>query len=1020
MRFGAHFIRSSTTRRLDWRSGLAVCLLQAWLCGVVAAQYRPYRFDHWTTDNGLPQNTIRSLVQTRDGYVWLTTFDGLVRFDGVRFTVFDQSNTPALVSNRFTQIAEDKDGTLYAATEEGPLTVYRRGVFTSYTPANGLPGPGAGLLTPDRHGELLIRFEGRAVYLRDGKFIPAPPESQPNQQRNFYLGPSGRLWVVDQQGVKLDQDGKLIHYPFAFESLNMDFQVKLYEDRAGSLWVGSVSGLYRVRDGVVTHYTEKDGLPPRAFIRPYAEDPDGGIWFIFGGVRTTENRLARFKDGRFTFFDAESGLPQTDIGAIISDREGAIWIGASTGLYRARKQLITAYSTGQGLLGKEVYPLLETRSGDILIGTMEGLSRFRAGRSIQQLPPLFGLTLAQALWEDPRGRLWVGHIGGLHWYENGKSKKASATALGTTYAIRPDRQGQVWVGGGDGLFKFNHDQITAHYTTKNGLPNNQVKVIHEARDGALWLGTYGGLARLKDGQFTYWTTKDGLGSDNVRALKEDADGTFWIGTYDGGLSRWRDGRFFNYTIDNGLFNNGVFAMLEDRRHNFWISCNKGIYRVNRAELNDLAEGKIPRLNCIVYGKQDGMLSTECNGGRQPAGLIAADGKLWFPTQDGVAVIDPEAITANPLPPPVEIEAVTIDPHPVAFASSVQVQPSQTSLDITYTALSLSKSELIRFKYKLEGLNDDWIEAGARRTAYYSYLPPGQYTFRVSAANADGLWNTEGRALKVIVIPPVYRTWWFIVLVAVSVLGAAFGVYQYRVAQLRKRHATREAFSQQLLASQEAFAQQLIESQEQERQRIAAELHDSLGQNLLIIKNRAALVSLNSKDVAEAQQQFNDITASTTHALEEVRQIAYNLRPYHLDNLGLTNSLEAMIDKVESSSGIRFSYDIAPLNNALPKDGEINFYRVVQEALNNIVKHSQATRARVQVVRDEQIVYLTISDNGQGFNVQATTEANGRRGFGLTGMVERVRMLGGTHSIDSAPGQGTTVTVEVALQRIATG
>lgn len=567
---------------------------------------------------------------------------------------------------------------------------------------------------------------------------------------------------------------------------------------------------------------------------------------------------------------------------------------------------ITAYSTGQGLPGKEVYPLLETRSGDILIGAVLGLSRFRQGHIIEVLSKP-GLAYPQALWEDPRGRLWIGHLGGLHRSENGQMKEVYAGMLDTVSVIRPDREGNVWVGAERGLFKFKAEKMVAHYTTKDGLPGNDVKAIHETRDGALWIGAYGGLARLKDGQFTSWTTKDGLVSDRVRSLYEDADGTLWIGTYDGGLSRWRDGKFFNYTIENGLFNNGAFAILEDRHHNFWISCNKGIYRVNRAELNDLAAGKIARLNCSPYGKQDGMLNLECNGGRQPAGLIAADGKLWFPTQDGVAVVDPDAVTANALAPPVEIEAVAIDRNNVAFTSGVQIQPSQTSLDITYTALSLVKSELIRFKYKLEGLNDDWIEAGARRTAYYSYLPPGQYTFKVIAANSDGLWNTEGRALKIVVIPPLYRTWWFIVLVALSVLGVAFGVYQYRVAQLRKMHETREAFSQQLLASQEAFAQQLIESQEQERQRIAAELHDSLGQNLLIIKNRAALASLNSKDVEAARQQFNDITASTTHALEEVRQIAYNLRPYHLDNLGLTNSLEAMIDKVESASGIRFSH-----------------------------------------------------------------------------------------------------------------
>ena len=278
-----------------------------------------------------------------------------------------------------------------------------------------------------------------------------------------------------------------------------------------------------------------------------------------------------------------------------------------------------------------------------------------------------------------------------------------------------------------------------------------------------------------------------------------------------------------------------------------------------------------------------------------------------------------------------------------------------------------------------------------------------------AVNGDGIWNREGASLRVVVIPPFYRRWWFLVLVALAAGGAVYLAYRDRVARLEKRQA-----------AQEAFAQQLIASQERERKRIAAELHDSLGQTLLIIKNRSLLASLTPQEAAAAKRQFDEITSSTTQAIEEVRQIAHNLRPYHLDNLGLTNSLEAMIDKVESVSGIRFSYDIAPLDGALPQEGEINLYRIIQEAINNIVKHSQATRARVEVARDERGIYLTIRDNGQGFDLKATTAERRRRGFGLNGIAERVRMLGGTYHLDSAPSAGTTLTVELALENARKG
>jgi signal transduction histidine kinase/ligand-binding sensor domain-containing protein len=977
-----------------------------------------YRVDHWTTDNGLPQNTIRGLVQTRDGYLWFTTFDGLVRFDGVHFTVFDRNNTPGIVNNRFTRINEDKNGTLYAAMEAGGITIYRNGIFTSYTQVNGFPGTTAFELIPDPQGEMLIKTGMNAsYYFRDGKFILAPPEYQSNHEKNIYCSPSGKFWTFDWKGIYRHTDGYVLHYPFPFKSLNMEMHVILYEDQTGKLWINNQTGkLYQLQNGTVTSFGEKDGLPQGTFTRSYCQDYDGGIWSIAGDVRSQHNKLIRFKDGRFTVFGKESGMPETDIGQIITDQEGTIWAGTSTGLYRIRKQLITTYSTQQGLTGKEVYPLLQTRNNDILAGTTLSLSRFRNGRfsPVLSLPQL---AFAQALWEEPGGRLWVGHIGGLSWYENGKLTEPYPTRFATVLAIRPDRAGNVWVASETyGLFKFKGDKIIANYTTADGLPGNDVKDIHESPDGTLWFATYGGLVALKDGRFTAWTTKDGLASDHVRSIYEDADGVLWIGTYDGGLSRFRDGKFFNYTIDNGLFNNGVFCILEDRRHNFWMSSNRGIYRVNRLELNDFADGKLAQINCLAYGKSDGMLNTECNGGRQPAGIIDADGTMWFSTQDGVAVIAPDAVTTNPFAPPVEIESVTIDRKPTTMEtlqsaihnpqSAIILNPSQISLDITYTALSLVKSDLIRFRYKMEGLDKDWVEAGMRRTAYYAYIPPGEYTFRVIAANSDGVWNTQGKAIKIIIIPPFYRRWWFIVLVIVVTLGLMFLIYGYRISQLERERTAQQAFSQQLIASQE-----------DERKRIAGELHDSLGQTLLIIKNRAYMgaKTVDSIEVAPdvAREQFDEISDSASEAINQVREISYYLRPSQLERLGLTIAIEEMLQQVAESSSIRFDFEISQLDGAFSPESEINFYRIVQECANNIIKHSGATQAEVCISRDDQVVELIVHDNGKGFDPNALqTNGASKSGFGLTGIAERVRILGGKYAIESVPESGTTVEVRI--------
>jgi signal transduction histidine kinase len=544
------------------------------------------------------------------------------------------------------------------------------------------------------------------------------------------------------------------------------------------------------------------------------------------------------------------------------------------------------------------------------------------------------------------------------------------------------------------------------WTTKDGLAGDEVKVIIEGATGDLWIGCYGGLSRFKDGRLTTWTERDGLASNAVRALYEDGDGSLWVGAYDGGLTRFKDDRFTRYTTKEGLFNDGAFQILEDARGNFWISCNRGVYRVSKHELNDFAAGRLSSITSVAYGRSDGMPNPECNGGRWPAGVKTRDGKLWFPTQDGVAVIDPEAIPRNDRPPPVVIESFLLDRAPVAPLSPdrpVRIAPGWKNFEIEYTALSFINSERIRFKYKLEGLDQDWTDAGTRRAAHYSYVPPGDYVFRVIAANSDGVWNTEGQGLRVIILPPVYRTWWFVTLAAIGAAGLLWLAWRYRVVNLKQAHA-----------AQQAFSRQLIESQEGERKRIAAELHDSLGQRLVVIKNLALIVLSSPSRNGDAREQLEEISAEASHAIGEVKEISHNLRPYQLDRIGLTKAVEAIVRTARSASEIVFTAEIDNVDDALPKDLEINFYRVVQEGVNNILKHSRATEAGVTIRRDPDGLRLTIRDNGKGFTPGAARLDSPRGGFGLIGVAERAQLLGGKAVIQSAPGHGAMISLKISL------
>ena len=948
-----------------------------------------YHLDSWTTDNGLPQNSIRSITQTRDGYLWMTTFDGLVRFNGVQFKVFDKSNTRGLSTNRFTALYEEKEGTLWAGTGDGGLTRYRNGMFTSYTAADGVPPGQVMAFAHDLKDELLISIGNGQFYMREGKFIPAPSEYGA-QNLTHYLAPSGAQWTIGTNEAKQIKDGSVTQYPI---TLSFADGVSPYEDSKGNLWLGDKSGIYRLRDGQITRYSKKDGVPTRVILRPSCEDDEGGIWFL-------ADPLVRFKDGRFTVYGKDSELGSLTIYCLFKDREGTIWIGTTGGLYRLTKQFITGYSTASGLLHREVYPILQSHNGDIWVGSIRGLSRFRDGVFHNTVLP--EPNNVQALAEDNGGSLWVGVVGGLLRQENGKFKNLSSLVQKATVStILTDRDGDVWVGSERGLFRFHDGRITAHYTTKEGLPSDDVTVIHEDRQGALWIGTSGNLVRFDDGKFFSYTMPDGLATNHIRCIYEDTEGTFWIGTYDDGLSRFRDGRFFVYRMDQGLFDDGVFQILEDRHGSFWISCNKGIYRVSRQELNDLADGRISRINSVAYGKRDGMLNSECNGGRLPAGIIARDGKFWFPTQDGVAVINPEAIYVNPEPPPVLIESVTLEHNPVDFQHGITVQPGQRGLEISYTGLSYIKSDQIRFKYKLEGMDAEWIDAGTRRVAYFPYPPPGNYTFRVIAANSDGVWNNTGASINLVVRAPFWRRLWFLLLCIGSVIAIGAFVVMVNIARLKRRQAEREA-----------FAQRLIESQEAERKRLAGELHDSLGQNLLIVKNWTQIgLNLLPEDHS-AHEHLMGISKMTSLALDEVHEIARNLRPHQLERLGLTSTIEQMVRHASDSTEIEFITQIDNIDTLLSKTSEINFYRVVQECINNVLKHSAAKNCWLMIKRTAAGAQIVCKDNGKGFDPEAISPESG---IGLIGIAERVRMLGGRYTRESAPGKGVTIRITIGAR-----
>lgn len=962
----------------------------------------------WQDQHGLPQNGISAVVQTPDGYLWLATAEGVVRFDGVRFTAFDTGNTSEIKSNNIMSLLVDHSGALWIGTHGGGLSRYKDGRFNLYTTQDGLSDSHARSLFEDRAGNLWVGTDGGGLNLfRDGRFTVYTTANGLPDNRIWAMAEdsAGGLWVGTNNGLARFHEGRFTVYT-TWDGLASNQIRALNWDRAGSLWVGMQGGLSRFQAGHFTSFGAPDGLKGNN-IKSILQDQDNSLWF-----GTIGDGLYQFKDGRFAACRTKEGLVNDSIQAIYQDPDGDFWLGTNGGgLALLRAGRFSVYTAKDGLPNDMVSAIYEDAAGGIWVGTEEGLSRFKDGKfTIYQGKDGQPYRRVNVINQDREGSIWMSAgnqttSGGAWQFREGHfnlSTLPPGMENNRISAILGDRAGNLWLGTiYDGLYRI-RDGRGVIYHKQDGLADDYIDALFEDREGSLWIGTRGGLSRFKDERFTTWTTAEGFTGVHVLSFYEDKNGALWIGTHGEGLFRYKNGKFVSITSKNGLYDNLAFQILEDDSGNLWMSGNKGIYRASLQELNDFADGRRAEVSSFAYGTADGMLSRECNGAN-PAGVKTRDGKLWFPTIKGVVVIDPRKV--NQKPPLVSLEQVLLGGEAQPTGQAIQIKPGQENLEIQYTALSWNRAPQIKFKYQMEGLDQEWVDSGTRRTAYYAYLPPGEYTFKVIADNGDGVWSTQGQSLRVIVLPPFYRTWWFSVLIALSVSGLILLIFKVRLDQEKQERTAQEAFSRKLLASQE-----------QERQRIANELHDSLGQSLLIIKNRVMLAQSDIDEKEIVAEQLDELSHSTSSAIEECREIAYNLRPYQLNRFGLSKSLSGIFARINEVTSIKAVTDIDPIDDLLTDEAQINIYRIVQECVNNIIKHSRATSALLAIKRNDSEISLLIHDNGSGFmNGHNGTNGNKRGGFGLIGIAERVKILGGSYEIDSASGTNIRIRIGVSMK-----
>lgn len=1024
------------------------------------SQAQGIKFEGISLEQGLSQTSVFSITQDRQGFLWFATQDGLNRYDGYSFSVYRHNprDTASLSDNYVTTVCVDGDGTLWAGTRGGGLNrfIQETGQFARYAFSAGDPlslsNNEIRCLYADRGGTLWIgTSNGLNRYEKaSGRFLrflhdPSDSKSLPAQLiHSLYEDSRGNFWIGLQHGVALIDRTKREFISIVPDGTVTDL-VAFAEDNEGTLWIGTQEQLLLQKKGHWTSAVRELRAATPLTARRILRDSKGTMWF------GSDAGLWSYSSARgaLTRYLHETGNPQSLTGnsilSLFEDRNGILWIGTFDGInkYAAEKFKFehVAWRSGevQNAGWNKIRGFSEDQGGRIWVATQEGLMSFeKRTKSLRRFPTDswytqgVGTRLLWTLLEDGSARnpeLWVGTNGQglvrINFRSSGSSTYVKYMPISndprslsgpSPNVLCKTRDGTVWVGTlWEGLNRFDRAsgrfrRYTHDPSNPRSISSNEIWALSEDRHGNLWVGTAGGGLNMLDvtkGTFLRYShdpqNSTSLSDNKVLAILEDETGDLWIGTYSG-LNRLnpQTGVFKHYTLDDGLPNNVVYGILDDRSGNLWLSTNKGLSRFT-----------IQTQKFRNYEANDGLQSNEFNHG---AAFRSRSGEMYFGGVNGFNTFNAEKIRDNsnvpevvftefrvfnkPLRPSPEEHRLS---RPISQADVVTLSYKDAVISIEFAALEFTNPSKNQYSYKMEGFDEEWSRPGPKRDITYTNLDPGEYVFRIKASNNDEVWNEQGASLRITVLPPFWGTWWFRFMMAAAFLGSGPAFYFWRVSRLQKERAV-----------QEKFAHRLLEEQERERQRIAGELHDSLGQDLLVVKNRASLGLRASTRVKKAREQFEEISQIVSRTLQDVRRLSHNLRPYQLDRLGLSDTLRSALQNVESSTKIRFKTHVDPVDKLLPPEAEINVFRIVQEAITNILKHAGAKEAEISVTHLNGSLAIRIRDNGKGFHLADPTTP-GAHSFGLTGIHQRVRLLGGTCIVDSTPNRGTVITIAIPLQ-----
>jgi signal transduction histidine kinase/ligand-binding sensor domain-containing protein len=790
-----------------------------------------YVHDHWTEKDGLPQNGVYSLTLSPDGYLWFGTEEGIVRFDGVRFTVFDRTNTKALKSAWIRFLLQDEEGGMwisFSASGAG-AALYKDGLMHEYSKKEGLRSNTVGIVYETRdsskwfiHGSSGISRLRNGVMTTFGQADGLPSDTVWAVSEDSH----GDFWFVTPQGIAR-YDGKSFTLFSTQNGLpqNRVWWINnggcIFEDSRHDIWMATNGGLVKYSGGTMRTYTKSDGLLENR-VYEIREDRDGVLWFVtLSGINTfsagkmvsyrspasfdavnecfvegdgtlwlaTGRGLWRFKDGAFDDFGLKNGMADESCRSVLVDKEGSVWFGSEAdGLHRLRKGKFVTYGKERGLKDEVLSCAFEDSRGGLWLGSQTGGIARMSGGTTTVFDEKSGIPrTVKGVYEAPDGGMWFAASDGLYTLRNGRMTKQSMGPGPDSTQLRGAvfrKSGQLVVADVRGVYCLQGGRWEK--LIDRVIPGG-ISAIAEDADQNLWIGTYGtGVYRYGNDSLTKFTSEQGFAGIRIYAIFPDAEGAVWVGTADNGVYLYSAGKFTQFTPENGFFEYGVGSIIEDNVGSMWFAGNKGVYRIRRQALVDFAGGRSTSYTFDSYGTADGMKSRETNVIGQPSVWKMNDGKIVFTTVAGAAIVDPAKIALNTVPPRVVLERFSADNAARDLKTAIDLPPGTGNLEFQYVGISFIGSDRVQYRYRLAGYENDWVNPGNRNVAYYTHLGPGSYTFRVIAANADGVWDSTGASVAFSIQPHFYESRWFYGLALIGFLFGGPSLYFMRVRQLKRR------------------------------------------------------------------------------------------------------------------------------------------------------------------------------------------------------------------------------------------